>query len=221
MPHNAVPRSSHQSASATSLCGRTVGLAFVLYFHGHGLQDIDIVQEAQVAACLWRCEGVGLSTSLRNGQLRAVLYQGKNAETIQPGLRAACLLWLLTWLFLFCSSERGKMQGSASAQGHRDWQGASLRKQTTMCALLTLSSSLAAIFSSLVASQVLLLPFQSTGCPTIKTAKKKRMLKVFIYLQIFLKTPHFKYSKYTNIQSVLKMDSFIYLFIYFEITKMV
>lgn len=171
MPHNAVPCSSHQSVPATSLYGTTVGLPFVLYLHGHGLQDIRTSSRkllCSLSLTMWR----GWALSLpEEWPTENWALPGKNAEKIQPGLRAACLLRLLTWLFLFCSSKRGKMRGKASAQGHRDWQGASLRKQPAVSAFLTLSSSLAAIFSSL-AARVLLHSFQSTGCTTIKTAKK-------------------------------------------------
>lgn len=145
MPHSAVPCSSHQSALATSLRGRTVGLPLVLYLHGHGLQDME--QEAPVAACLWQCEG-GVGSQPPRGMANWELgsTEEKMLRRYSQGLgQRVCCLWLLTWLFLFCSSKRDKMQGNASAQGHRDWQGASLRKQTAMCALLTLSSSLAAI----------------------------------------------------------------------------
>lgn len=138
MPHNAVPCSSHQSALATSLCGRIVGLPPWTWIAGHGAGSSCL----SLSLTMWGWWALSLPEEwpTENWAL-----PGKNAEKIQPGLRAACLLWLLTWLFLLCSSERGKMQGNASAQGHRDWQGASLRKQTAMCALLTLSSSLAAI----------------------------------------------------------------------------
>lgn len=90
---------------------------------------------------------------------------GENAEKIPPGLRAARLLWLLTWLILFCLGKRGKVQGKASAQGHWDWQGTSLWKQTAMCACLTLFNSPAATFYSILLFDVKILC--SLGYPRI------------------------------------------------------
>lgn len=211
MPHNAVPCSSHQSALATSLCGRTVGLPFVLYLHGHGLQDME--QEAPVAACLWQCEGGGLSASLRNGQLRTGLYQGKMLRRYSQGSGqlVCCDCWL--GYFYFAQAKEAKCRAMHLLRGTDREPACENRWPCVPCWPSPLvSQSFSPVlwpgFTSLFPKYWV---HHNTNC-------QEECLKYLFICKFFSRLCTANIANIQIIQSILKMDSFIYIFFLREST---
>lgn len=170
MPHSAVPCSSHQSALATSLRGRTVGLPLVLYLHGHGLQDME--QEAPVAACLWQCEG-GVGSQPPRGMANWELGSTEEKcweDTARAwgSVSAVCDCWLGYFYFARAKETKCRAMHLLRGTGTDREPACENRRPCVPCWPSPLVSQ--PFLQSW--GQVLLHSFQSTGCTTIKTAKK-------------------------------------------------
>lgn len=161
MPHNAVPCSSHQSALATSLCGRIGGLPPWTWIAGHGAGSSCL----SLSLTMW---GGGLSASLRNGQLRTGLYRGKMLRRYSSGQLVCCDCWLG---YFYCArAKEAKCRAMHLLRGTgTDREPACENRRP--CAPCWPSPLVSQPFLQ-SCGQVLLHSFQSTGCTTIKTAKK-------------------------------------------------